>query len=109
MKTQVQNFLKYHHLNPHVYEMFKGYIKEVKDAGKTKYSARTILHRMRWHANIETRRIDEFKIGDHHSPYYARMYMHQWPDDEGFFSVKNITGLADFDEWLYRTFEVTPT
>ena len=99
MKTQVEKFINYHTLNPNVYDVFKGFVADVKAVGKTKYSSRTILHRIRWHVNIETRRIDDFKIGDHHSPYYARMYMYEYNDDD-FFSIKNIEDLKDFENWL---------
>tara|TARA_R110002126_G_scaffold37275_2_gene112745 strand:+ start:521 stop:862 length:342 start_codon:yes stop_codon:yes gene_type:complete len=108
MKSPAENFIKYHASNPEVYAVFKRFVAEVKAAGKTKYSSRTILHRIRWHVNIETRRIDEFKIGDHHSPYYARMYMYECNDDE-FFNVKYISGLQDFLNWLEVHFKTEET
>ena len=71
--------------NPDIYRLFKKLSLEVIDRGFDNYSARTILHRMRWHYTIETVSVDGFKINDHHSPYYARKFMAEFPEHDGFF------------------------
>ena len=60
---------------------------EVADRGYSKYSARTILHRIRWHYAIE-RGDREFKCNDHWSPPLARWFMQKHPEHTGFFELR---------------------
>lgn len=47
-------FWAWHRKNPHVYELFKKFTFQVMEAGHGHYSARAIVHRIRWHTDIET-------------------------------------------------------
>ena len=85
-------FLRFHRGNPHVYESFKRFTWEAIRAGRTRYSARTIWHRMRWHLHIETKSADDFKLNDHHTPYYARMFMRDHPQYDGLFELRVTQG-----------------
>lgn len=86
-------FVTYHAANPHVYEKFKEYAFLAIDAGMTKYSARAIVHLIRWHYVVEMRRTDEFKINNNHSPFYGRLFMEDHPQHVGFFELR--TSVAD--------------
>lgn len=86
-----ERFLKFHQQNPHVYQLFKRFATEALEAGRTRYSARTLIERIRWHETVETQ--GEFKVNDHVFPYYVRMLVAEDPRFDGFFQMR----LADAD------------
>ncbi len=61
---------------------------EVAARGYSRYSARTILHRLRWHFHIEQGSRD-FKCNDHWSPTLARWFMDQHPEYPNFFETRS--------------------
>lgn len=84
-------FQEFHTANPDVYKLFCTYTFKVIQAGYRHYSARAIVHRIRWHSDIETYRGDDgFKINNCHSPYLARMFMRRNPKFKGFFHVREV-------------------
>jgi hypothetical protein len=84
-------FSKFDADNPHVYELFKKFTEQIVKAGAKTYSARAIIHRIRWHTDIDTESVDTFKINNNHSPYYARKYMSEFPSRAGMFRVREVT------------------
>ena len=78
-------FEKFDSNNPHVYELFKKYTLDTIKTGRTRYSAITIIHRIRWHTNIETNSDDSFKIANAHAAFYARKFMKDFPQYDNFF------------------------
>ncbi len=84
----VREFRQFHSDNPHVYELFKRFTFQTIRAGRTYYSSDAICHRIRWHTNVETRAYDEFKINDHYTAFYARMFMRECPQHDGFFRTR---------------------
>lgn len=83
--------------NRHVYDLFKTFAAEVRDAGHTRYSARAILHRIRWHFDVITRPPagDEFKINDHVTPYLARMLIEEDASFRDFFELRKVISEID--------------
>ena len=73
--------------NPGVYELFKRFTFQIINAGHKHYSSDAVLHRIRWHTSIETRR-DEFKINNNFSAYYARKFHNDFPEYDGFFRTR---------------------
>lgn len=94
--SMTEQFERWDRLNPKIYGLFRKFALEAMDAGYKKYSARTIIHRIRWHIEIETRG-DKFKINDHWSPYYARKFDKDFPQHKGFFRQRK----AEADENLH--------
>ena len=82
------DFATFHLLNQHIYKLFVRYAMDVKEAGFEHFSARAIIHRLRWHYTVETRSEDGFKINNNHSPYYARKMMKEYPEFKEFFSLR---------------------
>ena len=80
----------FHHDNPTIYELFKRFTFEVIERGHDKYSSKAIFERIRWHTDIETNG-DEFKMSNNYTPYYARFFMHEHPQYEGFFRTQILT------------------
>ena len=85
-------FAKFHAENPGVYQKFVVYAHDVREAGFNQFSARAIIHRIRWHMDIETKSGDGFKINNNHSPYYARKMMREYPEFKDFFSLRKTEG-----------------
>jgi hypothetical protein len=83
------DFWKFHAENPHVYRLFCKFAARVLARGYSAHSARDIIHRIRWETSIETGD-DEFKINDHHSPYYGRLWMRDHPQHDGFFRTRTV-------------------
>ena len=91
MTKLTEKFNKYHAANPHVYEMFKLFSREAKNAGFKVFSAKAVFERMRWFTYIETKG-DRFKLTNSYHAYYARKLMEDCKDFEGFFRTKHIEG-----------------
>lgn len=89
-----EQFARWHALHPEVYELFKRYAAEVRAAGFSRYSARDILARLRWHVQVEKR--GEYRINNIASPFYARMLVAEDPSYAGFFEMR--AAAADAEE-----------
>ena len=94
MREQVSVF---HSENPEVWDLFVQFTTEKIEQGFKNYSARGIFHRIRW----ETDKPDyhegyEFKLNDHHSPFYARRFMKMYPQYDGFFRTRRQTSKENY-------------
>jgi hypothetical protein len=85
---QWQRFEEWDEANPHVLDLFVRFTFEALRTGRKRYSARDIIHRIRWHMNVELAAVDEFKINDHWSPYYARLFIDLYPMHAGIFEMR---------------------
>lgn len=56
-------------------------------AGRKRYSSDAILHRIRWHYQIE-RGDDQFKCNDHWTAKLSRWFMEKHPEHAGFFETR---------------------
>lgn len=91
MDTIQANFEEFHNANPGVFELFHRFAMQVKNSGRTRYSADAILHRIRWHMDIDTNAADDFKINNNWSSRYARKLMKEHPTVfGGFFEVREL-------------------
>jgi len=84
----LEEFLAFHRENPHVWELFEHFAQRARRSGRGRYSADAICHRIRWELEIETRSEDGLRLNDHHSAYYARLYMAKYPAAAGFFRTR---------------------
>lgn len=80
-------FLDFHRENPVVYELFKKFTRMLLDRGYGHHSADAVLHRIRWATMVETSD-PEFKINNNFSAYYARLWMRDFPEHDGFFRCR---------------------
>jgi hypothetical protein len=83
-----QAFERFHADNPHVYAEFERRALLLINSGRTRYSARTIIEAIRWHFDSTTTSEDGFKINDHHSALYARMFAARHKQHGTFFTMK---------------------
>lgn len=72
---------------PEICDLFERLALQVREAGLKQYSARAILHRMRWHEQVERGR-EEFKINNKHSAPLARWFLVKHPELPDFFELR---------------------
>jgi len=90
MATLTQRFNQYHKDNPQVYELFKKFTFMAIRRGHNRLSAWMIANRIRWETSIETFSVDEYKISNDYIALYARMFMSDHPEYNGFFRIKEM-------------------
>ena len=82
---------EFHAQNPEVYELVKRFAYEVLAKGYKRYSAYSIIQRIRWEIEIRTVG-DTYKINNNHAPYYARLFHLDHPQHDGFFRTRPVIG-----------------
>ena len=83
--------LSFHADNPIVWHLFLRFTGEVLNRGFKNYSVTAIFERIRWETDVVTQgAYGDFKINNNHSAYYARWYMEQYPEFDGFFRIREI-------------------
>jgi hypothetical protein len=88
--TLTDKFNQYHRDNPQVYELFKYFTLRAIKRGHNRLSAWMIANRIRWETSIETFSVDEYKISNDYIALYARMFMRDHPEYDGFFKTKEM-------------------
>ncbi len=91
MPARVMTFEQYHSDNPQVYELFRKYAVMALDRGFTRFSAKAIFERLRWHYSVETSG-DEFKLNNNYTAYYARKLMAEDSRFKDFFELRKHKG-----------------
>jgi hypothetical protein len=84
-------FAGFHADNVQVWKMFLRFTHQVIQRGFDHYSADAIVHRIRWHVNVDTRSEAEFKINNNFVACYARMFHDTYPEHAGFFRTRERT------------------
>lgn len=88
--TKTRRFELFHQQNPEVWRLFVKFTKELIGRGFQHNSARTVLYRIRWDTDIATDgELSGFKINDHFSPFYARLFHRTFPKHDGFFHMRD--------------------
>lgn len=80
-------FQKYLAENPHVWRAFKRFTFQAINAGHTRLSAEMIVNQIRWRTLIKERN-SEFKINNDFKPFFARKFMAEFPEYNGFFALR---------------------
>jgi len=80
----------WHRENPDVYELFKRFTLDVIRRGHDSYSSKAIFERIRWHSDVETQGGDPFRMSNNFTPYYARLFMVEHPEHQGFFRTQTL-------------------
>lgn len=89
-KTIDERFFNYHEKNPHIFRLFEKFAREIKRSGFKRYSMRTIMHRVRWHIDVDTIRDNQFKMNNNYSSRYARLLVRLNREFEGFFHTRKL-------------------
>lgn len=83
----VDHFWKFHTENPHVYELFKRFSADARNAGRRAYGSGAIFERIRWHVSIEVRG-EDFKMNNNYRSCYSRLLCIEDPEFQGFFQLR---------------------
>jgi hypothetical protein len=79
---------KYHNTHPEVWELFNKFTAERIAQGFKNYSVNGIFERIRWETPAGADGTQEFKIGNNFRAFYARAWMEDNPEHEGFFRTR---------------------
>ena len=82
-----RSFEKYIKTHSETWKLFQELCFDAMRAGQMKWSARSIIHVIRWEYTIK-RESREFKISDHHSSFFSRLFALKYPKYKSFFSYK---------------------
>lgn len=80
-------FNKYLADNPHVWQAFVKFTMEAICAGHKRLSAELVVNRIRWETLIREKS-GEFKINNDLKPFFARKFMADYPEYQGFFELR---------------------
>ena len=88
MKTKMPRitFEQYDAKNPQVWDLFVRFTLDAARAGHTRFSADSILHRIRWETTVIT--TGHYKINNDFSADYARKFIREFPHYGGFFEMR---------------------
>ncbi len=84
-------FEHYHFTHPEVWQLFKQLAAKAMVRGKKKFSARAILHLIRWEFEIEQGNA-AFKVNDHYSSRCGRKLMQEDARFKDFFELRPLGG-----------------
>jgi hypothetical protein len=85
-KWTKENFIEFDEKHPEIYELFVKFTKQAASI-KNRYSAKAIFHRLRWETMVSGD--GEYKIDDGWISHYARKFISEYPELEGFFETRN--------------------
>ena len=85
-KWTKEKFAEFDNAHPEIYKVFVKFAKQAAEK-KTKYSAKSIFHRVRWETDVGDMEGD-YKIDDGWISHYARKFVKDFPQHEDFFSFR---------------------
>jgi hypothetical protein len=97
--TIMERFSMFHEKNPHVYTTLVEMARKASKNGTKQCSIAMLFEVLRWRTNIETERIDEFKISNCLRAPYARHIMYQNPDLKDIFNLKTSETDEHFEDF----------
>lgn len=89
-KTLSERFEEFDTKNPHIYKLFCKYTKQAVDSGKDRLSHWLVVNRIRWDTEVVTITDEKYKISNDFIALYARKFMKDFPEHEGFFKTKEM-------------------
>jgi hypothetical protein len=87
IEDQAKAFIIKH---PRAWDLFVTFTLGAINKGFKTYSAYAICERMRWEMSFNQATPEEFKLNNNYRPYFARWFMEQYPEHEGFFRVRKL-------------------
>jgi hypothetical protein len=91
-KWTKENFEEFHKNNPEIYTLFIKFTNMVIERKRKYYSAKAIFHRIRWESMISSdthQLLGDYKIDDGWISHYARKFMDDFPQHQGFFQTRD--------------------
>lgn len=96
-------FMKYHQINPHVFETFCYYARQLIVTNCRKTSGWLIVNRMRWESLINGVQADDYKFPNDYIGVYTRAFSIMFPHHRNLFAYKSTKrDLDKLAEWLVK-------
>jgi len=89
-QTLDERFAEYHARNPLVFKLFERFARTALQSGRTHYSAKAIMERVRWEISIKSQDDQGFKINNNYTSRYARLLATEYPEFKGFFHMREL-------------------
>lgn len=86
-QEKIDKFRNFHNQNPHIYSKFVELAHQIRNTGRKKYSAESIISVLRWDYDIQTTG-SRYKISNDWRSMYPRLLAFEQPVFETFFSFK---------------------
>ena len=100
MNQHWETFKRVHQEKPKIYEEFKKASFQLINVGVSKYSAYGIMHVVRF-LTIQTMKPEEvFKINNNLIPFYARLFVREYPQHKDFFKLHELPTQEFLPDWL---------
>jgi hypothetical protein len=80
--------------NPHFYPLFCRFSVQLAQRGHSHLSSKLIFERVRWESMIQTVG-DEYKLNNNFTCIYARRFMAEHPQYQGFFRTRELRALTE--------------
>ncbi len=97
----LERFWVYHGANPHIFDLYLKFARQVRQAGFKRYGTKAITERIRWYVDVETKG-DTFKINDNYHSCYARLLIVSYPEEfENFFETRSPQRQQEIFEEVY--------
>lgn len=74
--------------NPKAWSLFILFTYQAMNSGQRNYSAKGVFERIRWETMIDSSFPDDFKINNNYTAFFARKFMDERPQHEGFFRTR---------------------
>jgi len=101
--TDWEKFKYIHKSRPHIYKKFIEISETMIERGFKQYSAYGIMHIVRfqvWETGVTMKPEEDYKISDHMTPFYTRLFLRDNPQHEGFFQKKAIRLQGFQEHWI---------
>ena len=85
MREQVNEF---HNQNQDVWRLFCGFTFDLIGLGYKNYSAKAVFERIRWEKDTGGDGVNQFKLNNNYTAFYARRFMKVYPEHDGFFRTR---------------------
>jgi len=72
--------------NPQIWVEFKNIAIELILKGREHYGAKSIFEVIRYHTAVKGK--GEFEVNNNYTAYYARKFMREYPEYDGFFETR---------------------
>ena len=83
----MKTFEQYNSENPEIWKQFKETTLNTIKRGFKHYSSKSIFEIIRWHKGGDLK-TDAFKINNNYTCFYARKFMEEFPQYNGFFRTR---------------------
>ena len=86
--TELTDFERYDQDHPQVWRSFENFTMDAIRKGFGNYGARSIFELIRWHTGVNAEFPDGYKVNNTFTPHYARKFMQQHPEHDGYFRIR---------------------